>query len=747
MQPDPVITLNPIASAPHMVLLFLVLAVVVGWAAWKSAARAGTGVRVSILVCRLLLVGILLGLALNPGRWVENREVVESFWSVMADRSLSMGTPDAPGGGTRWEFASGQVDRVLRGVEEKDRVGLYSFDDSLLPVESKNLSGTKADGNSTDLVAAADQLLSLARNRRGAFNGAIILGDGRQTADRPDYERIALRARAREAPFYILPIGGEVKAVDLSVAPARRQFVAFAGQECAVTAKVSSEGLGAIRPEVILRDAEGEEIARQQVELQEGAEEEARFTFPAPEAGMHLFSFKTPEWPKERVAANNTASFTLTVLEGKTRIFMAEGAPYWDSKFLAQMIRQQQNMEIVSVYRLSSDRFFRVETGDERPTQETENVFPGTSEALGQYDLIVIGKGAEYFLDEKRLALLSEFVRDRGGAILFTRGKPYRGDFEGLEFLEPVKWGGKITQPFQLEPTAAGEAAGMFGDLLPGIGDPVWQDLPPLEEAHQALEMKPFTEVLLEGRWKLDGREQTVPVLMSRRFGRGMTVLLNADGLWQWDFFPSEKGLEGQYEEFWSQLIQWAITFSEFLPGQDLSLHLDQSIVRPGHLVRARIGYRGGADEEKKPQPALRVFRETEAIREIPANRPGEAAVRWEAAINLNEPGSYRVQAINLAEPEKPGPSLPITVLPPPSETEQLSADPDFLKRFAEMTGGRLITAEELPDIAAGLAVADERVDRAKAVWAPLWDRWWWFVILLCIAGLEWFTRRRSGLL
>ena len=64
-------------------------------------------------------------------------------------------------------------------------------------------------------------MLGLARNRSGTFNGAIVFADGRQTIDRPDFERIALRARAREAPFYILPIGGEVKAVDLSVASAR----------------------------------------------------------------------------------------------------------------------------------------------------------------------------------------------------------------------------------------------------------------------------------------------------------------------------------------------------------------------------------------------------------------------------------------------------------------------------------------------------------------------------------------------
>ncbi len=747
MEIDNSITLNPIASAPHLALGFVIIVLLAGWITWKSTRQTGTATRLLILLCRVLLFSALLLFALNPGKWIENREENESYWAILADRSLSMNTPDGDEGKTRWEFSGETIESIIDRAKNPEKASLYTFDSKIASVESQSLSDLEPDGDSTDLVSSVDGMLSLARNRSGNFKGAIILTDGRQTDERTDATRIALRARATESPFYILPVGGEVKAVDLSIRPARRQFVAFAGKECTITAKIKAEGLGSIRPEVILRTQEGEEIARQQAELPEGKEQEVRFTIPAPEPGVHLYEFSTPDWPKERIAANNSAVFTLSVLEGETNIFMAEGAPFWDSKFLAQMIRRQKNMRITSVYRLSEDRFFKIETGDDLPSQESENSFPDTKEALGKYDLIVIGKGAEYFLDEKRLALLSEFVRDRGGSVLFTRGKPYRGEFEGLEFLEPVKWGGKITQPFQLEPTEAGEAAGLFGDLLPGADDPVWQKLPALEESHQTLEMKPFTEVLLEGRWVLDGREQTLPVLMSRRFGRGMTVMLNADGLWQWDFFPSEEGIEGQYEEFWNQLIQWAITFSEFLPGQDLSLNLDQSIIRPGQRVRSRIGYRGRNDDEVKPEPALRIFRDGQQIREVPAARPGEASARWESVITLDEPGAYRVQAINLADPDKPGPSLPVTVLPPPSETEQLSADPEFITVFAETTGGRAITVDEIPEIVSSLETAKESVDRAKAVWQPLWDHWWWFVIVLFIAALEWFTRRRSGLL
>lgn len=748
MNADPAIDLNPIASAPHLALLFLVIAAALGWSAWMSTVKARTGPRVVVTICRILLVGALFLLALNPGRWVDHREETEQSWSLLVDRSLSMLTEDGSDGATRWREALELAEEALDAAENPAQAKVHTFDSRLDPVPDRSLSSLDPDGDATDLAASAEELLSLARNRTERHRGTIVLSDGRQTIETLDFERAAMRARAMEAPFYVVPLGGEVTPVDLSVRPTRRQFVAFADQECTVTAKVKSQGLGPIRPEVALLDMDGNEIGRSRVELSDPGEEEIRFTFPAPDPGVHLFELVGPEWPEERILPNNRAICTVTVLESATRIFMAEGSPFWDSKFLAQMIRGQKNMEIVSVFRLADDRFFRVETGDERPAPVSGDVFPSSSEDLREYDLIVIGKGAEYFLDAKRLALLSEYVRDHGGAVLFTRGKPYRSDFPGLEFLESVSWGEPIDRPLELSPTGTGEAAGLFGDLLPAAGDPVWNDLPPIRDSHRCLDIKPFTEILLEGRWTLDGRQRTVPLLMSRRIGSGMTVTLNGDGLWQWDFFPAEQGVEGQYEQFWGQLIQWTITFSEFLPGQNLSLHLDRSIVRPGELVRARIGYRGsGPAEGGDPRPVLALFRDDRMLRRLPAARPGNLASRWEAAFSLSEPGSYRVQALDESAEEKSGPSLPVTVLPAPGEREQPSADPDFLDEFAKLSGGHTISPNEIGEIVSQLTEPIEQVDRDKAVWEPAWDRWHFFAIVLFFAGMEWLTRRRTGLL
>ena len=738
-------TINPLIATNQLIALFAVLTALGIWLAWRTSGSCTPGARAIVVGCRAALILGLAVLALNPGSWADQRLTRDHFWTILLDRSLSMATEDV-NGQSRWAEALKLANAAKSASKNPDKISIASFDADLSdgPPESP-------DGEHSSLPNSAESFIVRTQGQAERLSGVLVLSDGRQTTpdsprQRQANRRIALRARAQESPIFAIQLGGDVAPKDLSVEATRRQFIAFAGQQCTLTAQISAKGLGQIRHEVILETADGVEAARQAIELSpEQPTTDVRFTIDAPAPGTHLFRFRIPTWEGERIAANNETDCTLSVLDGKMRIFMAEGAPYWDSKFLAQMIRQQNNMLVSSVYRLSSDRYFRVETGDERPSDATENTFPQGRDEVNDYDLIVFGKGAEYFLNSERIGLVEEFVRERGGTVLFTRGKPYAGEFEELAFLEPVRWGEKVSTPFRIQPTQAGVQAGLFGGLLPGPADPIWGRLPALQEAHTALSLKPFTQVLLEGQHEIAGRNQKLPILVSRRYGKGLVVMLNADGMWKWDFFPSEDGLEQQYETFWSQLIQWAVTYSEFLPGQDWSLRLNESIVYPDSPVRAILTNREGANAES--DPLIEVTREGEIIETLTAIRPDTASSSWEASLGLDEPGSYRLQTIDPKDPEAPGPSVALTVLSPPSERDELSADGDFLAEFTEASGGRVIKAAELSEIVALLDGKGASVDLDRAEWDPAWDVWWAPLLLLAFPAVEWFTRRRSGLL
>lgn len=730
--------MNPLLPIEYWLLGTALLLTAGGWVAWRAAARVSPRVRAIIVAARLLgLLGLAV-LALNPGRWASEAQTQAAEWAVVVDRSASMQTADVAGR-ARWAEAGRLAARVAGLARAPERLRLCTFaGDIEEAARAADLARRTPDGARTDIERVALSLLSRYQGGGKRLSGVLLLSDGRRTADETHAE-VWARARAQETPFHVLPLGGDVRRPDLSVAVAQRQVVAFTGQTARIVAQVRNERLGNIRPVVRLLDAAGRTVAEQTVELADNQTRPVVFDVQPPRTGYFIYAVAATPWPGETVEANNTARFGLTVLAAKLRVFFAEGAPFWDSKFLAQMLRRQATVEVTSLYRVSAERFFQVRVEATNSGQVAESVFPDDEAALARYDLLICGKGCEYFLTPERIERLKRYVREQGGRVLFARGKPYAADaLPALEPLEPVTWGPALPNEFSLRPRAEARSAGLFGDMLPGADAPVWATLAPLRNANQCPALKPFTEVHADGVFGAAGHEVTFPLIVSRRYGRGLVMAVNAEGFWQWDFFPRQQEAGRLYQELWMQMLNWAVTRAEFLPGQDFALSLGAATAHPGVPVRVRLGRRTGATAVT-PR-ALEVWRGGERVQELSLSGAPDQP-EHEAVLTLAESGLYRIVVAGV-----PDVSATLQILPPAGEADNVSADPEYLKRIAALSGGRVVTEDELPALVRALEGEPEQVDLSKAVWVPAWDRAWLCALLAACFAVEWFLRRRSGL-
>jgi hypothetical protein len=523
-----------------------------------------------------------------------------------------------------------------------------------------------------------------------------------------------------------------------------RQVTAFKGQPVKIAAVLDNRGLGPVKPSVVLIGPDRKEMARKDVTLADGARGAVTFEIAQVPEGGADYTLRTEPWPGEHVPANNTDTVRVNVLTSKTRVLLLEGAPYWDSKFLAQLLRQQGAVEILTVHRLNEERYFRVEASGAEPLQSPDSVFPRTAAELSRYDLIVFGKGADGFLDPARAAALQEFVRDQGGAVLFARGKPYAGRFAPLEGLEPVEWGEDAGASAKFTPLAD-NGAGLFGAALPAADDRIWPTLPPLDDVRAITRLKPFARVLAEGA--IEGRQTRLPLLIARRFGRGMVAAVNADGLWRWDFRPEIREQGAVYHQFWVQLMQWCATYSEFRPGEDYAVRLAEVTAQTGDSVRATIAWRGPATPE--PRPVLKITRGGQSAGEaVGTPLPGGDGRReWAAVVPAGEPGRYEVRVSDAARPGKLEGEARLVVVAPPAEDDDLRPDMEALATLARDSGGKVWKIEELDALVEQLWRKDLSAVRGKPRWDPLWTRWWVAVLVTLAFGTEWWLRRREGML
>ena len=237
------------------------------------------------------------------------------------------------------------------------------------------------------------------------------------------------------------------------------------------------------------------------------------------------------------------------------------------------------------------------------------------------------------------------------------------------------------------------------------------------------------------------------PRLMIRRYGQGVTGLVNADGLWKWDFFPEAREQGNMYQEFWIQMIHWMLSYSEFLPGQDYSLNLSASTVKPGTPIAIRMAYRG-TDKPGLPQVEITSPEMDEPLRLAPAGLPSaDGRLKWGTTFTPDKTGSYQMRLIAAKEGEASLPEATVTVTPPPGEMDELSADREFMRDFSESSGGKLIEADTLEAFLADVLKpqAPEALDRG-AEWNSYWMHWFMPVLVLFLLATEWWLRRRNGL-
>ena len=742
-------TFNPLIPLDQWILMAALLLGGGLALAWRSSTALPPRLRIPALAARALALAALALIALNPGVWRRPGTEQRPHWQVLIDRSGSMATGDA-GGGSRWRAACRLAAQLETASSDRRDLSFATFsgdaEESLH--RAANLGGLHPDGEATRIGRALRTVTEARAARGGAGAGGIVLlSDGRRTVDGDDPRLAGLLARAQQAPILAVPFGVQQEKRDIAVQVTRRLLTGFAGQPVRIQGEVQAHWPGEIEVAVRLVGDSGRAVATNTVRLRGGARERVSFSVTPDQPGSTAYSLNVVPWEGERDVRNNEAPFEIQALDRKIRVLLAEGVPFWDTKFLGQLLRRQPNLDVTSLQRTAPERFIAI-TSDGASQTDPVGLFPDHAAALGAYDIVVFGRGAEYFITPERSAALRRFVADQGGCVIFARGPALLTPDASLDELEPVTWGGASERECRLVPTGEGEDAGLFAGLLPARGDPVWDRLPPVRCSRAAPALKSFAQVLAEGRRTAAAGTPgpRVPLLVSRRLGKGLTVALNIDGLWQWAFFPTAQEAAAMYEEFWAQLLLWAGTYAEFLPGHQYALHLSASATPPHQPVRVIVRRRGGVAEREAP--LVRVTRGEETVREL-ALAAGSNGDGWEGVLELETPGLYRVVLLSPEGTAAAGATAALLqVEAPPAEGDDVNPDPDYLARLAEASGGSVVTAQEL-DAAMERREAEAREPRdagAQAVWVPRWDRGWLLAVILAALATEWTIRRRNGL-
>jgi len=684
-----------------------------------------------LLALRGAVVVLLLWVMLNPQTLLPRERPGKPRMIVLLDSSASMATRDVQNQ-SRYEAALSVFNtRTMEALEREFTLEFRRFDRAAQPVEVSDLSRITPSGDSSDIGTALMSAVSDLSDAT-AQAGVLLVSDGRATtAETLDAAQLAL---ARSVPIWSWTLGGIVPKHDLWIETASSEALAFSGSEVELAATLRCAGYpnrsflvevfaGTNRIETVevLPNAEG--VGRISVRVK------------APEAGEQRYVFRVAPQPEESDTANNERAVFLRSVGEKVRVLVAEGQPHWDTKFLVQTLKRNAHVDLTAVYRLNATRHVAVLSSTGEETRVEKDLFPRTPEAMNAFDVIVLGRGAEAFFDPGSEAMLTEFVARRGGSVVFARGKPYGGRFQPLAKFEPVAWGEGVASGVRLNPTEAGRESPIFDLGSAGTLEELLERLPALDQASVTLGEKPLAVVLA------NADERDGPVLVAyQRYGQGKALSLNASGLWRWAFRETgQEESEQAYQRFWISLMQWLLGGSQFLPGSDVALTSARRHYTSEQPMQFLISTRNL--DLAAYQPVLSIHTPDGTIEVQPRAR-GDSFV---AEAGPFPPGTYQVTLRNnIGKPAELTQS--VEVVSASVEKRDLSADPDLMKRLAEVSGGAVVTSDEvsrMPEVVRRWEAARELAHRQRSVW----DRWWILASAIGLLGAEWWFRRREGLL
>lgn len=722
---------DPLLPVPAIAVIGTILVAWTWWSYGRGSAPMAlwrTGILAAFRTAGLVLVVLLL---LQPSRQESLPPPTKDRVTLIAtDTSASMNQRDVASA-SRLDAAKNlllETEAVTQdGSAATPWLRLFQFDVEAQPI-SGSLLDVAARGTSTRLHSCILSMLEKLRATEAA-NALILLSDGH------DFELVnpaktGAAARARRVPIYAVALGEHGKARDVSARIANFQPYTYVKQKARVSGALRVVGCEFEDLTVqLLR--QGQVVESQRVNAGEQQELSVEFQVAEPEVGQYEYEIRVAPMPKEADTANNSAITYLNVIDQQIRVLLLEGDPYWDMTFLQRSLLRNDKFDVDALVHFGDGKTRAIRKS--RP--EAELRAPDALGAWAEYDLVILGKAVDRLLKPASIAWLNDFVKDRGGAVVFARGRAF-GDEAADLGLEPVLWGASKHDQVKLDATAEGRSLSAMRAL--GDAQNSMDGLPALLKGREATQIKPLASTLAVGA---DAQgDDAIPAVVHRRYGLGQVMSVGVEGLWRWGLNAGVEGANSPFDRFWDQMILWMLAGRDFIPTRQFSFRPQAANVLLGEKAYFRVSMRQ-PDSSVRSIPLTLFLGDTEVSRTELARAAADSE-RLVAEFLPERTGRYRAVA---AFPDGTSQETRFIVFTDNLEETEVATDLVGLRRLCESSGGRLIVPEDLGRLLSELS--RERVDLTpKTRLRPVWNQAWVFYVIGVLFGVDWMLRRRWGL-
>jgi uncharacterized membrane protein len=709
-----------------------------------------------LILLRGCVYAILLFFLFGPALIDKRVSKLRRPLTLLIDSSQSMGFPatakNSPGNTpaqsrldlVREKLVGGKAPLIQRLNRDYD-LRVISFGTSLDPIAPGNIANLKAQAPGSRLL----ELLQTAARDGGSQSGLVVFSDGITNGERKSLDGAA----SLPVPVFTVGVGESEGFIDARIAKLGAPEFAFRGREFKIDLRIQVSGMKGKSVPLFFNRGKNLVTTRTVAIDADPFEQNITLSFTPKELGTHGFSVSIPAQPGEQITQNNHKEFKVDVQRDKIRVLTLSGSPAWNYRFLRMAMKQDPLIELVSFVFLRTP----MDTVDVPETQLSLIPFPIDDiflEELKNFDVVFFDDFSyRAYFNPAYLDRVKDFVRDGGGLAMLGGSRSFDSGGYGESALRdvlPVELDGKGNYQSQTSVSAALSASGKAHPVTRLLPDPksneeAWSKLPPLTGLNQVRGVRGETLITAGG----NGAPTAAPLLVTGRFGKGRTLALLSDDAWRWNFIAvGNRETPQNHLKLVRQAVRWLAQEPSF---EQVRIYPVPS-AQPGEKIGIKLKVlKDDFTPTRQASVQLRVFgpegdptlvsvaadsEEGEYTGEFTPTKEGTHRIEAEASLGgkvLGKDKTSFAAAFSYGETDDGRPRLELLKQIAQSSKGEYFAISDWDEKAIEKIAARLES----------MAPSEIVEQRQTRLWSTLWP----FSIVLALLSVEWWMRRKWGLI
>ncbi|MCX6149464.1 MAG: hypothetical protein NTX22_02950 [Ignavibacteriales bacterium] len=672
--------------------------------------------KIFLVSLRTLALLMILFAIFEPILSLTRKKIIEPVNLIFIDNSKSIQIAD---GTDRKESINEFLTKAKNAGLFKNSE-LFSFGSKANKKNPDSLNELKFAEPSTNFA----KLFASIKNEENNISSISIISDGVITEGvNPLYN-----AEKLGIPIFTIGVGDTTKKNNIEIRKVLINEYVYAETPTTISVTISNTGFKNKNVTLSLFE-DNQLMEKQNINLNNEELSTATLTYTPRNAGEKKITISVNELSGESSAADNKKIVYVNVLNNKIHALILAGSPSADLSFIKNSLSSDPNLKVSSITQIASNKF--LESIDRNKLIDSADV------------LYLVGFPSQQTSSELLNKVL-QAIRDKNKPFFIVLSSGL--DYNKLKLLQPEL-------PFTIKTIAPGSNEVQPSISFEEMEDPLlksnaqnvieaWNNLPPINKDNTELLAKPESKVL--AKIKMNNIPINAPLILTRKLGSKHAIAILAKDIWKWKLQTAEKNLD-LFDRFFSSSVKWMNTKED---QKLVSIKSSKKIYSLGEPVEFTAQV---YNETLNPVDDAEILVNVKSGQEnysVSMNSIGGGI--YEGTLAVNKSGDFKFDGIAKLNGKTLGTDIgKFSIGDVEIEMVNPRMDKEFLNLLSVQTGGKFFFSKDYSQYFNLIKSLSERKSNIKLIKSEfnIWSSEWLLIIAVLLFGIEWFFRKRSGML